>query len=342
MISFTSFNSSLPLLLPPRSRQCRRCIRFSPALLTSSRKNIYRSNSAGKPNAVRILALNSALHGGIEYKVLTAVKSRYNDIIIIDTAKSRMLLLDPTQLAITAVLSMFNLLVLPTNYLPDEFASLPAIVPKGPIAILGLGAGTAAHLMLDLWPSLHLEGWEIDEIVIDKAREYFGLSELEKHTQDGGVLHIHIGDALSPSVAVPGGYAGIVVDLFSDGEVLPQLQEVKTWLELNDKLMPKGRLMVNCGGTNDGVPSITDIVTSGLSSFQSTCEQVSTLKALSKAFPGQVGTFIHFLSGELSWKKMPNNEGENFLALTGPFPDLTMWSAALPDRLSSSVMQWRT
>lgn len=27
------------------------------------------------------------------------------------------------------------------------------------------GGGTAAHLMLDLWPSLQLEGWEIDEIV---------------------------------------------------------------------------------------------------------------------------------------------------------------------------------
>lgn len=29
------------------------------------------------------------------------------------------------------------------------------------------GGGTAAHLMLDLWPSLQLEGWEIDPIVRD-------------------------------------------------------------------------------------------------------------------------------------------------------------------------------
>jgi len=27
------------------------------------------------------------------------------------------------------------------------------------------GGGTAAHLMLELWPSLQLEGWEIDDIV---------------------------------------------------------------------------------------------------------------------------------------------------------------------------------
>lgn len=28
------------------------------------------------------------------------------------------------------------------------------------------GGGTAAHLMLDLWPSLQLEGWEIDRTVL--------------------------------------------------------------------------------------------------------------------------------------------------------------------------------
>ena len=27
------------------------------------------------------------------------------------------------------------------------------------------GGGTVAHLMLDIWPSLELEGWEIDKIV---------------------------------------------------------------------------------------------------------------------------------------------------------------------------------
>ncbi|KAK9078980.1 hypothetical protein SSX86_000649 [Deinandra increscens subsp. villosa] len=200
----------------------------------------------------------------------------------------------------------------------DEFASLPAIIPEGPIAILGLGGGTAAHLMLTLWPSLQLHGWEIDDILIDKAREHFGLSDLEKHTECGGVLNVHIGDALSASTTISGGYAGIVIDLFSGGEVLPQLQEVETWLQLYDKLMPNGRLMVNCGG---GSTCGHD----GLSEW----EKNSTLKTLCKAFPGQV-----------NWKKMPKSEGDNYLGFTGPLPDLTVWAAALPDRLGSSVVQW--
>jgi hypothetical protein len=47
--------------------------------------------------------------------------------------------------------------------------------------------------------------------LIHKAREYFGLSDLEKHTQAGGILNVHIGDAFSPSVNISGGYAGEIL-----------------------------------------------------------------------------------------------------------------------------------
>ncbi|KAL8223294.1 hypothetical protein R6Q57_020693 [Mikania cordata] len=246
----------------------------------------------------------------IDYQVLSAINTSYNDILILDTSESRMLLLDSTH----NIHSVFIKGQVWTGSYWDEFASLPAIIPEGPIAIFGLGGGTAAHLMLTLWPSLQLHGWEIDEILIDKSREHLGLSDLEKPTEGGGILNVHIGDALSSSSTVPGGYAGIVVDLFSGGEVLPQLQEVQTWLELNGKLMTNGRLMVNCGGSTCG---------GGI------WEKNSTMKTLCKAFPGQV-----------NWKKMPKSDGENYLALTGPLPDLTLWAAALPPRLGSSVVQW--
>ncbi|KAK9286673.1 hypothetical protein L1049_015074 [Liquidambar formosana] len=255
------------------------------------------------------------------FQVVMAIRSNYNDIVIVDTPESRILLLDSTH----NVHSIFNKGQKWTGSYWDEFASLPAIVPKGPIAIFGLGGGTAAHLMLDLWPSLQLEGWEIDEILIDKAREHLGLSDLEKITQAGGVLNVRVGDALSALANVPGGYAGIVIDLFSEGKVLSQLQEAATWLELKDRLMPNGRLIVNCGGAFDG------IVHSTTSSIDGIWVQNSTIKALWGAFPGQ-----------LNWKRMPAREGENYLALTGSLPDLTAWSAAVPGRLSSTVKQWRS
>ncbi|KAJ0081509.1 hypothetical protein Patl1_11921 [Pistacia atlantica] len=238
--------------------------------------------------------------------------------------------------------------------------------------------------------------------LIDKARDYFGLSDLEKPTEAGGVLHVCIGDVFSPSETVPGGYAGeisieicnvkiriflaflffrrktssilrlvkaivlcvcfpvhyvayspwserdeemrstnqpyqlvllicvsdklsgIIIDLFSEGKVLEQLQEPATWLKLKERLMPDGRFMVNCGGIGEASE------TSQPESVDDTWLQNSTIKALSESFPGEV-----------CWKRMPKRNGENFLALTGPIPDLSLWSDNVPGPLSENVKQWK-
>lgn len=45
---------------------------------------------------------------------------------------------------------------------------------------------------------------------------------------------------------------------------------------------------------------------------------------------------------QVNWKKMPKSAGENYLALTGSLPDLSSWSATLPNELILSVNEWRT
>ncbi|KAK8916659.1 hypothetical protein KSP39_PZI022905 [Platanthera zijinensis] len=266
------------------------------------------------------------------YSLLTAVTSRYNEIVVLETPETRILLLDSSH----NIHSILHKEQKWTGSYWDEFASLPAIIPKGPIAILGLGAGTAAHLILDLWPSFHIEGWEIDGILIDIAREYFALSDLESCSKSGGSLSIHIGDALSPSATVEGGFAGIIVDLFSNGKILPQLREIQqvtTWLEMEKKLMPDGRIMINCGGAHTEIADSGYIKVSGNHSSKGCWAQNSTIKAMCKAFPGKVQ--------QLSWRRMEGKASENYLALTGPAPDLDAWSAVLPHPLDTNVKHWR-
>lgn len=249
-----------------------------------------------------------------DYQVLGAIRSNYNDIVVVDTLKSRFLLLDSTY----NVHSIFNKDDSNnwTNAYWDEFSTLPPIVPKGPIALYGLGGGTAAHLMLELWPELEIDGWEIDEVLISVSKDYLGLSRLEQRNSAGGVLNVRIGDALSPSSVAEGGYAGIIVDLFAEGKVLKEMEEEATWVEMKKKLMPGGRIMVNCGGAGD--KGVTEELVVN-----------ATVKAVSKAFPGS-----------LNWKKMAIDVGANYLAVTGPLPDLEQWSASVPERLRSSVLQW--
>ncbi|XP_010481745.1 PREDICTED: uncharacterized protein LOC104760503 [Camelina sativa] len=258
-----------------------------------------------------------------DYWVVAAVRSRYNEIVIVDTVSSRYLLLDSTQ-NVHSVINKGGQNW--TGSYWDEFASLPPIIPDGPIAIYGLGGGTAARLILELWPSMQLEGWEIDEILIEKARDYLGLSELEKPTSQGGRLSVLVDDALSPYQDATGRYAGIIVDLFADGKVLDQLQQVPIWHELASRLMPNGRIMVNCAGIEkelqNGKPQLV------LS--DSAWMLNSTVKILAEAFPGQV-----------SWKRTPDSQGLNFVALTGALPDLSDWSNKVPVRLSETVKQWK-
>ncbi|XBH58381.1 uncharacterized protein [Aegilops tauschii subsp. strangulata] len=254
-----------------------------------------------------------------ELVLLASYRTAFNEVImVIDSPSNRYLVLDPTR----NVHSILPKKGAWTNSYWDECVSLPTVVPRGPVALLGLGAGTAAHMMLEVWPWIQLIGWEIDPTVIELSRDYFGMSTLEKTTELGGSLSVHIGDALSPSATVEGGFAGIVVDLFADGEVLPQLQEVDTWLEIAKKLMPDGRIMVNCGAGDAAVSLAAD---ADVSSWV----QNPTIKALCSAFPGQ-----------LNWKRLSEKESVNYVALTGPLPDLEEWSASVPSELSLRVKQW--
>ncbi|RWW22072.1 hypothetical protein GW17_00013749 [Ensete ventricosum] len=191
------------------------------------------------------------------FSVLTAITSLHNDIVVVDTPASRFLLLDSTH-NIHSMLNKEQLLtesywvwdcVMETAFVnADDFASLPAIVPEGPIAILGLGGGTAAHIMLKLWPNLHLEGWEIDEIVR------------------------------------------------------------KNWICV-------------------------------LSQYRNRCGFIFRWKnsaTAKRVIPDAIKGFL-----QLSWKRTAEKDSENYLALTGPMPDLGGWSAAVPHQLSMNVKDWR-
>ncbi|KAG0472652.1 hypothetical protein HPP92_014067 [Vanilla planifolia] len=165
--------------------------------------------------------------------------------------------------------------------------------------------------------------------LVDIAREHFGLSDLERGTKAGGTLSIHIGDALSSASVIDGGFAGIIVDLFSGGKILPQLSEVATWVEMKKKLMPNGRIMVNCGGAHAEVAESGYIKVNRSSSSDDSWVHNSTIRALCRAFPG-----------ELNWKRMESTTSENYLALTGTMPKLEAWSEALPHPLSKNVRSW--
>ena len=100
---------------------------------------------------------------------------------------------------------------------------------RGPIrpflsGILGLGAGTIARMINAHYPTRPMSGWELDPAVVMAARLYMGMDEVEAT----GQLTCHTGDALDPGAMVEGGFSGMLVDLFANGSLLPQLTQARS------------------------------------------------------------------------------------------------------------------
>ncbi|OVA19897.1 hypothetical protein BVC80_233g51 [Macleaya cordata] len=253
-------------------------------------------------------------------KTLVKFKSRYNYIRVLEVSRradhpfagSRLLLLDnPGNIHSISFLVKF----LTETYF-DVFAAFPPILPPGPLGILGFGAGSAARLILELYPEVRIHGWELDPSVISVGREYFGLSKLEKQNPDR--LFINIGDALNASVR--DGFAGILVDLFCKGSLIPELQDTKTWEKLKRSLRKGGRIMVNVGGS---------CVEAEDPRIDGKLVMEESLKAMNQVFPGQV--FVLNLG---------KRKEDSSIALTGDLPDLDSWKELLPFSLRGYVSMW--
>ncbi|KAK7385201.1 hypothetical protein VNO78_30914 [Psophocarpus tetragonolobus] len=245
-----------------------------------------------------------------EVKILAKFKSRHNYIRVLEVSRkaehpfrgSRLLLLDGPG-NIHSISFVFKSL---TNTYFDVFATLPPIVPPGPIGMLGFGAGTAARILLDHYPEALLHGWELDPAVIQVGREYFNLGKLEREHQQR--LFIYLGNALNATV--PNGFSGMVVDLFSKGCLIPELQEPATWEKLRERLRTGGRIMVNVGGSCVEAES-------KFRDGKTLMEE--TLKAMRQVFGNQL--FVLSLG---------NRKDDSSLALTGDLPQPHKWNKSLP------------
>ncbi|TKY55246.1 hypothetical protein E2542_SST19660 [Spatholobus suberectus] len=207
-------------------------------------------------------------------------------------------------------------LQIPHQHLLRRVRHAPARRAPRPLALLGFGAGTAARVLLDHYPDAVLHGWELDPAVVQVGREYFSLGRLEREHRQR--LFIYVGNALNATV--PNGFSGIVVDLFSKGSLIPELQEPATWEKLRGRLRKGGRIMVNVGGSCVEAEN-------RLRDGKVVMEE--TLRAMREVF----GEKLFVLS-------LGNRKDDSSLALTGDLPQLEDWKKRLPGPLKCYAHLW--
>lgn len=109
------------------------------------------------------------------------------------------------------------------------------------VLILGMGAGTIAHLLRKKYKTLKLTCVEIDKVIVDLAKKHFEFKEDED-------TKIIVGNALEvvthPSVyGVNQKFECIIVDTYSGGEQGEEFSKL-AFFESLTKLMDKGGLLI--------------------------------------------------------------------------------------------------
>ncbi|KAK4370816.1 hypothetical protein RND71_010291 [Anisodus tanguticus] len=168
-----------------------------------------------------------------------------------------------------------------------------------------------------MYPHGVIHGYELDPAVISVGREYFGLSKVEKQYPDR--LFIYISNAINASVK--DGYAGLIVDLFSKGCLIPELQDPQIWEKLKVKLKKGGKIIVNVGGS---CVEPEDIRRDGKVIME------ETLMAMNKVFEGEV--YVLNLGNR--------KQEDSSVAIAGGLPDLEKWRMSLPKPLRFYVDMW--
>ncbi|GMH35821.1 hypothetical protein BSKO_03689 [Bryopsis sp. KO-2023] len=178
---------------------------------------------------------------------------------------------------------------------------LPALVPDGPIGLFGLGSGSIAHCIRCFYPNRDMVGWEIDPQMVEIGRQWMDLGDVEKN----GNLVINVGDCFSGDAQVPGGFAGIIVNVYTQNCLNSELTQVETMIDLKNRLARGGRILVNLAGDEETMEEARD--------------------ALMEAFEGEV-MFKYATAG-------------NLIALTGLIPSEKSWQK-LPDALTENSENW--
>jgi spermidine synthase len=110
------------------------------------------------------------------------------------------------------------------------------------ILILGLGGGTMQHLISRVFPDVHITSVELDEEIIEIAKNYFNLAEIPNHT----VIHEDACRVIiepEKNGLVPQTIDVVIVDIFI-GDKYPDLGSSGNFLAAVKRLLVPGGLAV--------------------------------------------------------------------------------------------------
>ncbi len=182
---------------------------------------------------ISIVLFSASLAVAEPVKTGTVIKteSAYNVIEVRDSLGTRYLLLNGHPMSYKDKEEKLE------TYFYDAIAVFPALYGKDNMLILGFGTGTVSGKINAFFPDVFVEGVEIDPVVIELAREYFGLQESES-------LIVHVDDARHFLQASEKKY-GIIFNNAINAKFIPFHVVSKEFFELASDKLDKDGVLAN-------------------------------------------------------------------------------------------------
>lgn len=112
------------------------------------------------------------------------------------------------------------------------------------ILILGLGGGTAQHLISRQWPNAHIVSIDIDPVMYDIAKEYFDIDSIQNHRV---IIDDACGVIIDPQEfdLMPNSFQVLFVDIYI-GSQYPDLGKSGNFVNaVKNMLVPDGLVIFN-------------------------------------------------------------------------------------------------
>ncbi len=173
-------------------------------------------------------------------KVIFDKASAYSRVFVVEEGRHRMLRFDDVNGVDQSVMSLDDPASVPVEYVRYAALGLLFVPQLERLMMIGLGGGSFTGLVHRALPAVRIDAIEIDPVVVEAARRYFGLIE-------DGNYRVHIADGAAFVRDSKMHYDLILADAgIADG--IPEHHTTDPFFSaLRERLTPDGVLVVNLG-----------------------------------------------------------------------------------------------
>ena len=188
-----------------------------------------------------LLAANEIYHcgSGLDKESITVLfrkPSLFGDVLVVDSDSKRYLRFGDVCGADQSSIDLLAPDKVIVEYVRNASLSLIYAQNRQAVLVVGMGGGVFSNLLARNFPDIEIDAIEIDPVVVDVAKEYFGVKTTENY-------RIHIQDAADFIMQTNNHYDVIFLDAY-DGDGIPEHLTDKTFFTQVAKLLKPGGVVV--------------------------------------------------------------------------------------------------